>query len=427
MKLSVDVTRRRVIAAIVLVALAPFAIAASGVVSIGASSGHFAPVGWFLHWTMQQTVSRRSWLVDKPDDVDLSDPALVQRAAGHFATGCAPCHSAPGERQSEVVHHMTPEPPQLHVGDQIAEWEDRELYWIGLHGIKYSGMPAWPTQERPDEIWALVAFLRALPDMTPARYRELALGFDEGAAPAKAGMEAGGEALGGLDGVLREAVADCARCHGVDGMGRGPKGAFPIIAGQPRAYLAATLKAYQMGLRESGFMQSAAARYDDAVLAEVAAYYAARPAKGAEDAEVSAAADAAEAGATPEPVQAADTRATTDVFNIDPAAATGVPFSRDETLALGRRIAEQGLPERKIAACDSCHGPGGIARNQLFPRLDGQPVWYLKTQLELWKDGHRGGTQFSHLMTPIAINMTPEQIEAVSLWYESRQIRPLGE
>ncbi|ORE98913.1 c-type cytochrome [Aurantimonas sp. 22II-16-19i] len=425
MKLSVTLTRRRVVAAIVLVAAAPFALAASGLVSIGASSGHYAPVGWFLHWTMQQTVSRRSWLVEKPEDLDLFDPALVQRGSGHFATGCAPCHAAPGVRQSEVVEHMTPMPPQLHVGDQVAEWADRELFWIVQHGIKYSGMPAWPTQERPDEVWSMVAFLRALPDMTPERYRELALGIDAGGAPDAVDMEAGGEALGGLDGILREAVADCARCHGADGMGRGPKGAFPVIAGQPQAYLAATLKAFQMGTRQSGYMQSAAARYDDAVLERLAAYYADQPAAAPGNAAVSQAAEEAGAGSALEPAQASNVRAMTEVFQIDPAAATGFPIGRDATLALGRRIAETGLPERKIAACDSCHGPDGIARNPLFPRLDGQPFWYLKTHLELWKEGHRDGTRFAHLMDPIAINMTPEQIEAVSLWYESREVRPL--
>ena len=427
MKLSVTLTRRRVIAAIVLVAVAPFAVGASGLVSIGASSGHFAPVGWFLHWTMQQTVSRRSWLVEKPEDLNLSDPALVQRGSGHFATGCAPCHAAPGVRQSEVVEHMTPMPPQLHVGDRIAEWEDRELFWIVQHGIKYSGMPAWPAQERPDEVWSMVAFLRALPGMTPERYRELALGIDAGGAPDEVDMEAGAEALGGLDGIMREAVADCARCHGTDGLGRGPLGAFPGIAGQPQAYLAATLKAFQMGTRQSGYMQSAAARYDDAVLERLATYYAGQPAAAPGDATVSEAAGEVLAEAASEPAQAKNVRPMTEVFQIDPAAATGFSIGRNETLALGRRIAETGLPERKIAACDSCHGPDGIARNQLFPRLDGHPFWYLKTHLELWKEGHRGGTRFAHLMDPIAINMTEEQIEAVSLWYESRDVRPIDQ
>ena len=430
MTLSVLLTRRRVVAALLLIVLAPFALAASGLVSVGASSGHFAPVGWFLHWTMQQTVARRAWLVEKPDDLDLSDPALLQRAAGHFATGCAPCHAAPGVRQSEVVDHMTPAPPQLNVGGTIGEWSDRELFWIGLHGVKYSGMPAWPTQERPDEIWPMVAFLRALPDMSPDRYRNLALGDSEGGPR----DEVGREALGSLDAIAREAVIDCARCHGLDGMGRGPKGAFPIIAGQSRAYLEATLKAYQTGVRHSGYMQSAASRYEDDVLAEVAAYYAAKPhgAPGNEFTFATVPADTIATGVsspsdetaeTSLPITAenakAGTRALTEIFDIDPAAATGVPVDRNQKLALGRRIAENGLPERKIAACQSCHGPSGIARNPYFPALGGQPFWYLKTHLHLWKEGYRDGTKFAHLMNPIAINLTSEQIEAVSLWYEN--------
>ena len=178
MKLSVTLTRRRVIAAIVLVAAAPFAVGASGLVSIGASSGHFAPVGWFLHWTMQNAVARQSLGISVPEDIDLSDPALVQRAAGHFATGCAPCHGAPGIEQSPVVLSMMPPPPRLE--GKVGEWADRELFWILKHGIKYSGMPAWPTQERDDEVWAQVAFLRAYPEMSPQTYADLALGGERG-------------------------------------------------------------------------------------------------------------------------------------------------------------------------------------------------------------------------------------------------------
>lgn len=433
MKLSIDITRRRVFIAVLVVAVAPFAVAASGLVSIAASSGHFSPVGWFLHWTLKQTVARRSLLVEKPAEIDLSDPSLVQRAAGHFATGCAPCHAAPGVPQSEVVAHMTPAPPRLDEDERIGRWTDRELYWIGLHGIKYSGMPAWPTQDRPDEIWPLVAFLRALPHMTPQRYRELALGY----APGDAELEAGGDELAGLDGIVANAIADCARCHGIDGLGRGPKGAFPIIAGQPREYLEATLLAYRAGARHSGYMQTAASRYDDAILAELATYYAGKPAAPGRTSLETAARDAAAnpmpvsedmASATAATGSSVDDAAATGIaqaalFGVDPSAATGIALDETETLALGRRIAEFGLPDRKIAACDSCHDPVRRSEKPLFPSLDGQPEWYLKTHLELWKEGQRGGTAFAHLMTPIAVNMTSEQIAAVSKWYRERPVR----
>ena len=434
MKLSIDMTRKRAIIAVLIVAAAPFAVAASGLVSIGASSGHYSPVGWFLHWTMKQTVARRSLLVKKPADLDLSDQLLVQRAAGHFATGCAPCHAAPGVPQSEVVTHMTPAPPRLDEDERISEWTDRQLYWIGLHGIKYSGMPAWPTQDRPDEIWPLVAFLRALPHLTPQRYRELALGYEPGGAE----LEAGGDKLAGLDGIVADAITDCARCHGIDGLGRGPKGAFPIIAGQPREYLEATLRSYRAGERRSGYMQTAASRYDDAILAELATYYAGKPAAAEREPLMKNDYDSAPGSKQPLSKDMASSTAGTDasvndaaktgisqaaLFGVNPSAATGISFDRAETLTLGRRIAEVGLPARKIAACDSCHDPARRSEKPLFPSLDGQPEWYLRTHLELWKEGQRGGTTFAHLMTPIAVNMTSEQIAAVSQWYQERPTR----
>ena len=37
-------------------------------------------------------------------------------------------------------------------------------------------MPAWAAQQRDDEVWALVAFLRRLPSLDAQSYRALALG-----------------------------------------------------------------------------------------------------------------------------------------------------------------------------------------------------------------------------------------------------------
>jgi hypothetical protein len=51
-----------------------------------------------------------------------------------------------------------------------------QLFSIVKHGIKFTGMPAWPVQQRDDEVWAMVAFLRRLPDLDAAGYRRLAYG-----------------------------------------------------------------------------------------------------------------------------------------------------------------------------------------------------------------------------------------------------------
>ncbi|EAU41754.1 putative cytochrome c class I protein, probably cytochrome c4 [Fulvimarina pelagi HTCC2506] len=414
------------------------AVSFSGMVSIAASSGHFGPVGWFLHWTMQNAVARQSLGIAPPEDVNLADPALVQRASGHFATGCAPCHGAPGVPQSPVVESMMPAPPRLE--EKVAEWKDRELFWIGLHGIKYSGMPAWPTQDREDEIWSIVAFLRALPELSAERYAELALGGER----ENLNLQAGGEQTSGLDGIVGEALADCARCHGRDGLGRGEgesARAFPIIAGQPETYLAATLEAYAKGYRHSGYMQPPASRYPEDVLRQLAAWYAEQPVEG----------DAAEEGPEGEAVAGVAAQGNAPAFIPASTAADGIPPQifpsanrsqaaydvaaaaggrpeevNEAMLELGRLLAEDGIAARKLPACDSCHDAKGRMKNAHYPYLAGQPAWYTEAQLKLWKDHDitRGGTRYSHLMTPIAENLTDEQIKAVAAWYESR---PVGE
>ncbi|NNF58978.1 MAG: cytochrome c, partial [Rhodothermaceae bacterium] len=57
-----------------------------------------------------------------------------------------------------------------------------EVFWILQHGIKMAGMPAYGPTHADDELWQLVAFVKQLPEMTPARYAALAAPSDTAAA-----------------------------------------------------------------------------------------------------------------------------------------------------------------------------------------------------------------------------------------------------
>jgi hypothetical protein len=50
---------------------------------------------------------------------------------------------------------------------------DGEIYYIIHNGIRLTGMPAWGTEEKDDDSWKLVAFIRHLPYLTPAEEREM--------------------------------------------------------------------------------------------------------------------------------------------------------------------------------------------------------------------------------------------------------------
>ncbi len=219
----------------------------AGLAPVSARAGHWAVTDWLLHFAMRRAVEVRSLAVETPPP--LGDP--MRRAAGHFETGCATCHGSPARQRPEVVRHMTPVPPDL--TPRIPTWDDAELFWIVRHGVKFTAMPAWPAPLRDDEVWAMAAFLRRMPELDAESYLRLATG--EGPRPQD------------------PVVAGCARCHGADGMGH-PGEEIPALAGQSADYLYGALRAYAEGRRHSGIMQVAVDGLDDAALRRLADHYA---------------------------------------------------------------------------------------------------------------------------------------------------------
>lgn len=367
MRLTITWPRLAIIAA-AGVALG-MAFAWSGLFNVAASSGHWAITNWFLHYVMRQSVKTHAMGIEVPA---LDDPALVHRGAGHYAVGCAPCHGAPGQERSPIAREMTPEPPYL--PPRIERWKPNHLFWIVRHGVKFTGMPAWAALEREDEVWAMVAFLRQLPRLQPEDYRRLALGE----VAERSSVPAADDGLDRLADPFEPVLADCARCHGRDGAGRGV-GAFPRLSGQSESYLFATLRAYAQGLRHSGIMQPAAARLSEAEMRRLAAHY-------------------ANAAASHEPPAS------------DPP---------DELLAQGEAIARRGVSADGIPACVACHEPGPDGRYPYYPTLRGQTAGYLAEQLRLFRAGRRGGTAFAHIMASIAERLSDQQIDAVAAYFAS--------
>jgi cytochrome c553 len=236
---------------LVAVALVVVMGAASGVVQLRASMGHWAWVSGFLHFGMRRSVATWSSGIEVPP---MDEPEMLLVGAGHYEGGCAPCHGVPGSRRPAFGDAMTPSPPEL--PEKVGHWEDQELFYIVKHGVKFTGMPGFPDLTRDDEVWATVAFLREMPRMDRARYDALVYGEQD--------LEQ-----------VPPYVRDCARCHGTDGLGRG---AFPRLAGQRPEYLASTLWAYASQRRASGVMQTATDGLDPERLDEIARWFAALPA-----------------------------------------------------------------------------------------------------------------------------------------------------
>jgi cytochrome c553 len=337
------------------VAVLAFIGVSLGLAPIRASSRHWAVTEWFLHYAMTRAVWMQSWLAPAaPSDLDRD--ANVLKGARHYDFGCRPCHGSPGEPMPAIPHAMTPHPPALQ--SRIEHWQPRELFHLVKHGVKFTGMPAWPAQQRDDEVWAMVAFLRILPSLDRESYLRIARG--------------GGSSLEALTGPAAPAppdivTANCARCHGLDGRGR--ESAFPALAGQRLEYMTRAMRAYAEGRRHSGVMQPVAKGLAPVSRDAALEYY----------------------GGLPRPRPA--------------------PPDTDAARR-GERLAWEGVPDEGVPACAMCHLVSPV--NDAFPRLAGQDPDYLAGQLRLMQARRRGGSAYLPLMHAFVDRLTRAQIDEVT-------------
>jgi cytochrome c553 len=346
----------------IVLAIGGLAVATSGIIGITASAGHWSVTERFLQFSKRRSVVTHALRITAPP---LDDQSLVLRGATHYDLGCRPCHGATAGEIPQLARRMLPPPPELNV--RVPLWRPRELFYIVKHGIKLTGMPAWPAQQRDDEVWAMVAFLGRLPEMRAAEYQRLTRG--ESMKPFDLGTEVAPPP---------EVVAEtCARCHGRDGNGRGP-GAFPKLAGQRAAYLDGALRAYADGRRHSGVMGPIAAALSAEARRHAADYYAALPASPGPDPDRS-------------------------------------------SVARGEALAVEGNPVQMIPPCIECHGRAATPKNPAYPILDGQYQEYLALQLRLLRDRQRGGSEYVHLMHNFIDRLRDEQLHEAAAYFASRR------
>ncbi|HUA56001.1 MAG TPA: c-type cytochrome [Candidatus Sulfotelmatobacter sp.] len=156
----------------------------------------------------------------------------------------------------------------------------------------------------------------------------------------------------------------CTMCHGARGLSDAKS---PNLAGQYRIAIYKQLADFKSGARASAVMAPLVADLSDADMRDLAAYYAYLPRIAN-----SAAAD-------------------------DPP-----------------RIVGSGAPLRGIAPCGACHGEVGHKAGAAW--LEGQPMAYLRAQLEAFASGARHN-DIDEQMRNVARTMTPQEVDAASRYY----------
>ena len=149
-----------------------------GYYDISSTKLHFQPVHTVLEQGMRESVRHHARDVQTPAYVTQAKAQAVSagvaasppllRGAGLYRDNCVTCHGAPGVAQDDIGKSMQPVPGPL--ADASRRWRPNELYWITRHGIKMSGMPAWEFHLADEDIWAVIGFLVALPELTPQAY-----------------------------------------------------------------------------------------------------------------------------------------------------------------------------------------------------------------------------------------------------------------
>ena len=102
----------------------------------------------------------------------VGDTALTG-ARMHWADHCALCHGNDGSGDTPIGRGLYPKAPDMRLELTQAK-SDGELFYIIENGIRLTGMPAWGGESNhQDESWALVGFIRTLPQLTPEDLKQM--------------------------------------------------------------------------------------------------------------------------------------------------------------------------------------------------------------------------------------------------------------
>ena len=97
------------------------------------------------------------------------DPAAIAAGAALFQENCATCHGAQADGHGPAAVGLSPSPANFRSSDVLARHSDAYLFFRVSEGKPGTAMPSFHGSLADDERWAVIAYLRTLPDADPAR------------------------------------------------------------------------------------------------------------------------------------------------------------------------------------------------------------------------------------------------------------------
>ena len=167
----------------------------------------------------------------------------------------------------------------------------------------------------------------------------------------------------------------CIACHAIDGNSAIPSN--PKLAGQHADYLSRQLDYFKKGIRENAVMQGMVASLSTKDFDNLGHYF------------------------------------ENQKLKLSAAKSNGKG-------SLGEKIFRAGIPDKKLPACASCHGPSGHGIPGQFPRLNAQHSDYTISQLNAYKNGLRKN-EAAKMMATIAQRLSDAEMQAVADYIEGLQ------
>jgi mono/diheme cytochrome c family protein len=155
-----------------------FAVVTSGVVNVGADQEHSPMMFSFLETARNRSIANASKDIVVPDleKVDISS------GGADYKDMCAGCHLSPGVESTDFSESLYPKPPNFTNAQVVDRYKTdagaQQSFWAIKHGIMASGMPAWGASHDDDRMWAMVAFIRSLPELDESQYTMLTTRID---------------------------------------------------------------------------------------------------------------------------------------------------------------------------------------------------------------------------------------------------------
>jgi len=153
----------------ILIAIAAAIFFFGGFYSVAENEDNPAIVNWALATVRAASVARHA---TEAPPASLDDPATVKAGARAYATiGCVNCHGGPPDKDwAKFSEGLKPVPADLKV--MAKERTDSELFWAIKNGVKLTGMPSFGLAGTSyQQIWTIVAFIKALPKMSDEDYK----------------------------------------------------------------------------------------------------------------------------------------------------------------------------------------------------------------------------------------------------------------